>query len=220
MTTTTINSITDWDDYSQSFQSVMPSQMLALNTEVSEHLQGHVVDFGCGGGKIIPFVTAQSKVRSYTGIDASIDMVKKARWMARQFPEKDATIIHAKIEETSLHPFDSGLSINSYYTWPRPDEILTHIYRSLIPSATFVLATINNRLDMPALLNSAARECIAHPHWEEFCQHNLAIDQSNDIRLLTMDQLIAEVRVIGFAVKEAHQKLYEGGLNLLILEKI
>ena len=81
------NMATDWDDYSRSFQSVMPSQMLRLNQEVASHMRGHVVDFGCGGGKIIPFVLEQPLVTSYAGIDAALEMVRRARWMGEQFPE-------------------------------------------------------------------------------------------------------------------------------------
>ena len=213
------NMATDWDDYSRSFQSVMPSQMLRLNQEVASHMRGHVVDFGCGGGKIIPFVLEQPLVTSYTGIDAALEMVRRARWMGEQFPEKPSRIVHGRIEEVVVEKADSALSINSYYNWPDTRLVLEKIGQLLKPGGIFVLATISARLDMKALLQAAQKECVAHPHWAEFCEHNLRICESTSIRLLELDELIREVQAAGFSVDEAHQHLYEGGLSLLVLRK-
>ncbi len=212
-------SATDWDDYSRSFLSVMPSQMLALNKEVASHMSGHVTDFGCGSGKIIPFVLEQPRVSSYTGVDAAPEMVQKARWMTGQFDRKPTQIIHGRIEQVNLKTADSALSINSYYNWPDSRLVLEKIYQTLKPDGVLLLATINARLDMPSLLEAAQKECIAHPHWAEFCEHNLRICSSGSIRLPELDELIGEARASGFAVEEAHQHLYDGGLSLLVLTR-
>lgn len=209
---------TDWNDYSRSFQSVMPSQMLALNREVAAHMKGHVVDFGCGGGKIIPFVLDQPEVSSYTGIDAADEMVQRANWMSKQFASKPSEVVHGRIETVTVEPADSALSINSIYNWQDARLVLRKIKSLLKSNAVFVLATINARLDMPALLEAARMECVAHPYWAEFCEHNVRICESSTIRLLELDELIREVQAVGFAVEEAHQKLYEGGLNMLVLK--
>lgn len=211
--------IVDWDAYSMSFQSVMPSDMLKLNKEAAQWLNGNVADFGCGGGKLIPFALEQSRVASYTGIDASVKMVKCARWMANQFQHKHCVIIQDRIESVSLQPVDSAVSINSYYTWPNPELVLSHIYEQLKESAFFILATINPLIDMPALLEAAEKELVAHPHWNDFKQHNLDIYNSESINLVEMDYLVGQVRNIGFQLKEVHANLYGGGLNFLVLKK-
>lgn len=216
-TDSNIATATDWNDYSRSFQSVMPSQMLALNREVAAHMKGHVVDFGCGGGKIIPFVLDSPDVTGYTGIDAAAEMVDRARWMGRQFVDKPSRIVHGRIEEVVVEKADTALSINSFYNWPDTRLVLEKIAGLLKPGAVFVLATINDRLDMPALLDRARMECVAHPHWPEFCEHNVRICKSSSIQLLSLDELIREVQAAGFVVEEAHQKLYDGGLSLLVL---
>ena len=212
--------IADWDSYSKSFQSVMPSEMLALNSEAAEWLTGDVADFGCGGGKLIPFALGQAQVTSYTGIDMSLEMVQCARWVAAQIPGKICHITHGRIESITLDPIDSAVSINSYYTWRNPEAILRHIFQQLLAKATFVLATINPAIDMPELLQAAEKELLAHPDWEEFKRHNLEIAQSKDANFIEMDDLIGQLRSVGFRVLEAHQKRYGGGLNFIVCEKI
>lgn len=214
-----VHTITDWDAYSLSFQSVMPSEMLKLNRETTQWLNGSVADFGCGGGKIIPFVLEQERVTSYTGIDASMDMVERARWMADRFCQKQCNIIHDKIQSVLLPPVDSAVSINSYYTWPDPESVLLHIHKQLKEDALFVLATINASIDMPALLEDAEKELAAHPHWNAFKQHNMDIYASDSINLVSMDSLIGQVRQMGFQIIEAHTNLYKGGLNFLVIKK-
>lgn len=213
------DAITDWNAYSRSFQSVMPSEMLRLNTEAAGWMSGRVADFGCGGGKIIPFVLDQSRVTNYTGIDMSADMVRRACWMAEQFPQKPSDIIHARIESVSMEPVDSAVSLNSYYTWPDSLSVLKHIFTQLKKNAVFVLATINPSIDMPRLLARAEMEMVGHPHWDEFKQHNMKICRSPDVNFVSMNELIMQAITVGFEVIEAHQHLYGGGLNFLVLER-
>jgi len=214
-----IDQITNWNGYSECFQSVMPSEMTMVNKAVAQYMHGHVADFGCGAGKIIPFIMRCDSVKHYTGVDSSSHMIARARWMADQFDGGRVTLIESWIEATELRDIDSALSINSYYIWPDPMKTLNHIFRQLKPGAIFVLATINSRLDMPALLNAATPEMIAHPHWNTFKQHNLRICSSADINLVGLDELIGQVRAVGFKVLNAHDDWYLGGLSTLVLER-
>jgi len=211
--------ITDWNHYAQSFHSVMPSEMLQVNRAVASYMYGSVADFGCGSGKIIPFIAQSSDVKHYTGIDCSPEMIARARWIAEQFSPLKTTLVEANIESTNLKQVDSAFSINSYYIWPEPLYTLEHIFQQIKPGGTFVLATINDAIDMPALLDSAAAEMIAHPYWHEFKEHNLTICNSKRINLVDLDTLIGQVRDIGFVLEEAHRRWYERGLNLLVMKR-
>jgi len=211
--------IADWDSYAKSFLTVFPSEMLVLNREAVSWMTGDMADFGCGSGKVIPIALDQSQVSSYVGIDMSVQMVKNARMMAGRFPGKKCSIIQGSIESVVLRQVDSALSINSYYTWPNPEIMLSHIHNQLKGNGVFVLATINPSIDMPALLTAAEKELIAHPHWNEFRQHNLDICTSRQVNFVDLDDLINQVRSVGFRVVEAHQRLYGGGLNFLVLKK-
>ncbi|MBU0499553.1 MAG: class I SAM-dependent methyltransferase [Gammaproteobacteria bacterium] len=209
----------DWDDYAMAFQGIMPSMMLQLNQAVADRMGGDVIDFGCGAAKIAPFILEKTSVRSYTGLDYAPEMVTRARWMLAQFPGKPCVILEGKIEEARLGCHDSALSINSYYAWENPLRALSCIFRALRENGTFVLATPNPLIDMPALLKASERELIAHPYWQRFREQNLAFCGNGTARFIEMDELIAQVRSVGFRVAEAHQKLYMGGLNFLHLEK-
>lgn len=228
--------IETWDQYAQSFLSVMPSPMLELNTSVASFATGKVCDFGCGAGKVAPFVLNNSKVDSYTGIDYSSEMVKLARWHLEQFPDKPSEIIHGKIEfiDTGAYDFeivsgvtktventsyDFGLSINSYYTWDNSHSVLKTIYNTLNPSAHFILVTPNKQLDMADLLADAKKELVANPYFESFKQQNMALVGNEKALFIDMDELVGQVRDIGFKVVETHQAFYQGGLNFLHLKK-
>lgn len=210
-------SIGDWDAYSEPFLSVMPSKMLTLNKAVASLCIGHVADFGCGAGKIIPFVLARDCVDSYTGIDASIEMIRRAHWVTEQFDNKRATTVHSMIESTTLSSVDTAISINSYYVWKDTDLVLSHIRSQLHPGSRFILATINPEINMQRLLNEAEKELAAHPHWPAFKEHNLRICASSEARIVTLDALIGQVRRVGFSVEDAHRRFYDGGLNFLQL---
>lgn len=211
--------IIDWNQYAAPFQSVMPSEMVRLNRKAAGMLYGNVADFGCGAGKIIPFITSEDAITRYTGIDMSADMVKGARWMAKQFPGKSFEIITSRIESVSIEQVDSAVSINSYYTWDDPLQTLKHISRQIKTGGRLVLATLNHHIDMPALLEEAKKEQIANPYWEVFAKQNLAICESPNTFLISLDELIEQVREVGFSIVKAHADYYGGGLNFLILKK-
>lgn len=226
----------EWDNYAESFLSVMPSVMLILNKSVAAMAKGNVCDFGCGAAKIAPFVLDNTAVTSYTGVDYSVEMVNLARWHLRQFPEKPSEVFHSKIE--SLDPddydlevipgqlehvegclYDFGLSINSYYAWDEPVKSFKSIYKLLKPQADFVLVSPNPELNMASLLRDAKRELVFHPHFATFCEKNMALVGNEKALFVEMDVMVEQVREAGFKVLETHQKFYDGGLNYLHLNK-
>lgn len=213
---TDTSTITDWDSYAHSFSSVMPYQMVKLNREVASYMHGDVVDFGCGGGKIIPYLMTRSAVTSYTGIDASAQMIQNAKWIANHFSDRRATLIQGRIEDTVPLHWHSAMSINSYYAWNDPLHVLRRIHACLPVNTRFVLATINSDIDMAALLEEAQMELIAHPHWTAFRDHNMQISANTAGRLIDMDMLVRQLSDSGFRIEEATRHLYHGGLSLVV----
>jgi hypothetical protein len=60
---------------------------------------------------------------------------------------------------------------------------------------------------------------IAHPHWQKFKAHNMEISCNEGLVLKSLNEMICEVQTVGFSVVEAHQQLYLGGPNFLVLQK-
>lgn len=224
-----------WDQYAKAFLAVMPSQMLVLNEAVAELAKGNVYDFGCGAAKIAPFILNNEAVKSYTGIDYSLDMVNQARWHLKHFPEKPSEIVHGKIEflnsdtdklevlqrqSASINPnYDFGISINSYYTWDTPKKVLQCIYNVLAPNAEFILVTPNPRLDMVCLLKKAERELVTNPYFSSFKEQNMALAGNEKALFVEMDVVIKQAHEAGFNVREVNTHFYNGGLNYLHLVK-
>lgn len=223
-----------WNKYSTSFLSINPSKMLEMNKEVAQYASGKVCDFGCGAAKISPFILNNKNVASYTGIDASKEMTKLARWHLQQFPKKPSTIIEANLEDigkkvdvfkdtnNSLERndnelFDFAISINSYYAWKDPEVILSNIFSNLKPNAGFILVTPNKNIDMRSLLEEAKMELVANPLFTDFSNHNLTISEEYNQTLMDMDELISQVRHIGFKIQESHQRFYNNGLNFILM---
>ena len=79
--------------------------------------------------------------------------------------------------------------------------------------------TPNLKLDMQALAEEAKRELVANPYFESFRDQNLAISANDKANLIEMDDLIDQVRGVGFKVIEANQQFYHKGLNFILLMK-
>lgn len=127
------------------------------------------------------------------------------------------SIKHCKIENM-MECFDSGVSIQSLYSWSKPKRTLRHIYQILESNSIFVLATANDKLNLEPLINDAEKVLAGHPHMEIYKQLNLQFANAKGY-FISLDELIRVVQSIGFFVLEAHQNYFHGGINFLILEK-
>jgi SAM-dependent methyltransferase len=213
-----IYEIADWNRYAQAHASVITSYQLDLYREASQYLSGNVADCGCGSARLAPLLAKKSNVSSYTGIDCSEEMVAAARWILSRL-NKPAFTIECSLIENIHARFSSAVSIHSYYSWPDPCAVLSHIYQLLAPKALFVLATPNPELAMQDLLVDVESELIAHPYFDEFKQANLRFAENPNARFVTMDHLVGESRDAGFQLLECHQRHYNGGVNFLLLRK-
>lgn len=209
----------EWDDYAASHLSVTTRFQQNLYQTTADLLHGHVADFGCGSGKIAPYLCANAKVHAYSGFDASKEMVSVANTIINKLNARTFHVYHEKIEDVGQGNFTSALSINSLYAWPEPLVQLRKINALLTDGATFVLATPNKQLDMERLLLESSKELIAHPHYSGFKQQNLNFARNEKAHFISMDALIGLVRRSGFEVVQCHQTFFLGGINFLILRK-
>ncbi|MBX3629683.1 MAG: class I SAM-dependent methyltransferase [Nitrosomonas sp.] len=208
-----------WNTYARYFFGVTTSFQLDLYREAARHSQGNVIDLGCGTAKLAPIVLDNPSVNSYTGIDASETMISLAQQLSELFGRERFNLIHGEIESLAHQRYASGVSINSYYSWPDPAKTLAHIYDVLEDGAIFVMATPNDKLNMPEILYQCEKELIGHPYFEIFKQMNLSLAENDDAGFLAMDALIRQIQHAGFRVQNCNQSFYADGMNFLVAAK-
>lgn len=217
--TTTIYKPDTWNIYAQYFFGVTTSFQLDLYRAAAGYLKGDVIDFGCGTAKLAPMVLDNPSVNSYIGIDASEEMISLAQLLSKLLGKTKFNLIHGEIESLAHQRYASGVSINSYYSWPDPIKTLAHIYDMLEDGAIFVLATPNDRFNMRKILYQCEKELIGHPYFEIFKQMNLSLAENDGAGFLAMDALIRQIQHAGFRVQNCNQSFYADGMNFLVATK-
>ena len=219
-------STSEWNYYAWLHASVTTSFQLAVYKEARKYLSGDIVDCGCGTAKIAPLLVDRkladnNYVKSYTGIDFSEEMVSVSRWVLGRIKQASFSIEHSKIEELNGMDgsFTSGVSIQSYYSWPDPILVLSHIYKLLAKNAIFVLVTPNQSLSLIELIKEVESELIAHPDFQDFKKYNLQLAGNAQANFVSMNELINQIQQVGFTVQTCHQNHFKGGLNFIVLKK-
>lgn len=208
----------NWHDYSVPFSKITTRFQIEVYEKVALYLFGSVVDCGCGAGKLIPYLTANTEISGYLGIDLSEPMLGQAELIIGKLGLDNYSVQCQKIEDMT-GSYSSAVSIQSYYSWPDTEEALRAIYNALGEGGVFVLGTVNEKLNLEKMISIAEQELLLNDMWDEFKENNRSLASAKSIKLPTLDELIAEVRDVGFKVIDVDTSLYLGGLNLLVLKK-
>jgi 2-polyprenyl-3-methyl-5-hydroxy-6-metoxy-1,4-benzoquinol methylase len=210
----------EWDEYSPFHLGVMTSVQHEVYQHIPEKVHGNVLDLGCGSGRIMAFMQNAANVQTYTGVDASGEMIQQASWLKEQLGYNAAKLVNKKIEAVDGQ-YDSIVSIHSFYSWDHPEQVLSHIYDLLADDGIFVLVTPNNRFNVEELSNMVKRELLGHPYYKEFLSINYSIANKAQAQSVyqPMDTLIDQVRSAGFCVNAAHNEFFLGGASYLELTK-
>ncbi|SFV87947.1 hypothetical protein MNB_SUP05-SYMBIONT-5-635 [hydrothermal vent metagenome] len=210
----------EWKNYSPFHLGVLTSIQHEVYKSVSSQMQGRVLDAGCGSARIMAFIKGNINVDSYTGVDFTKGMINQASWLKEQLKFDKAQLLHNKIEDVQGE-YDSILSIHSYYSWPNPDLVLSHIYELLKPAGIFILVTPNHKFNAEKLTSSIDLELLGHPYYKEFMQANydIASKAESSKLYLPMDCLIHKVRKLKFQVVSCHNEFFLGGASCLVLTK-
>ncbi len=183
-------------------------------------MPGNTLDLGCGSGRIMAYLQDNPRVKSYTGVDSSQDMLLQASWLKEKLAYEEAELVRSDIEDFE-GTYDSILTIHSFYSWPDPEQILSHIYYLLLPGGVFSLVTPNDKFDVGRLSHCVKQELLGHPYYDDFIRINeeIAHKAKEDKLYLSIDKLIGLVRRAGFTVNAAHQQFFLGGATYLELGK-
>ena len=186
-------------EYAQhsSLQEAMASQVLALL-----ELRGdeHVLDIGCGDGRISARIAAQLVPRgSVCGTDASIDMIGFAQRQHADVPNlrfmvADASRLCMKAE------FDAAVSFNALHWVPRLLPALRGLRAALMPNgrAWLRLVTQGPVVSIEAVAEQVRREAEWAPFFGGFKDPYLRLDPQ---------QVAAEALSAGLNVLSLHTQL-------------
>ena len=121
-----------------------------LNNYVSELLSvqsgDHVLDIGCGTGKLISNLSNQVSDGFFEGVDYSATMVSKARRRNKKnIKFGKVKIIEGDFDQLSYKKksFNKVSSVNTIYFWPQPEFMAQKISNILKPGGLFVVAFEN-----------------------------------------------------------------------------
>ncbi|MFK7854461.1 MAG: class I SAM-dependent methyltransferase [Granulosicoccus sp.] len=207
-----------WDEYANVFSPITSRFQVEMYELSACFAYGSVLDCGCGAAKLVPYLTENASIHSYTGVDSSAQMIKLAENLLTKLNRPNYQVQCKPIEQTSGR-YQCAISLQSYYSWSNRAEVIEHIYDILEPQGRFILATANDCLDIDKLLDKAAHELLMYPGWEMYSAMNRQYANSSDAHFSSLDELLSEVRECGFQLQEAHSNLFMGGVNFLVLKK-
>ncbi len=211
--------IISWNDYAKSFQSIMPPVMIELNEAVAKKMFGHVIDYGCGSGKLIPYLNDNAAVKSYTGIDLSEDMLALASKIAEGFSGLTTRFIRGNVLQVPVTPTDCAVSINSFYSWSQPKQVVRKIFENLNDGGVLVIGSLSKSINMRELLNDAEPLFLQNEYWPDFRRHNINIIDHPNTKLVELSELCDLLTSIGFKISHATDSFYRGGLCLVEAKK-
>jgi len=97
--------------------------------------KGHLLDVGCGGGKLAHLIAAARPNVRVVGLDASEPMLRSAR---RRFVGSNVEFRLGMIEESGFSSeFDFALTVLSFHHWEEPEKGLAAVRRALVPGGRF-----------------------------------------------------------------------------------
>lgn len=118
-----------------------------LNSFVGELLSvqssDHILDIGCGTGKLISNLSSRVSDGYFEGVDFSATMVSKARKRNKQNIEiGKVKIIEGDFDQLSYEnkSFNKVSSVNTIYFWPQPEYTAKKIANILTPGGLFLVA--------------------------------------------------------------------------------
>lgn len=114
-----------------------------------------VLEIGFGAGKAIERIAARITQGHITGIDLSQTMVRSASQRNKQYIK--AGLVTLQQGDIAALPFaeaqfDKILSIQTFYFWRDPAQVMTDILRILKPGGTVAITLSTGRIDQPTNL--------------------------------------------------------------------
>jgi len=124
-------------DIGNAYLNAMAEDALAIENK------DHVIDIGCGTGKLIRNMANKINEGYIEGVDFSHSMVSIARKKNKKQINKGIVKIVEDDFDSLFYQnenFDKACSVNTIYFWPKPEVTATKIFSILKPGGRLILA--------------------------------------------------------------------------------
>jgi 2-polyprenyl-3-methyl-5-hydroxy-6-metoxy-1,4-benzoquinol methylase len=137
------------EDSGQSVLSSLESHILPLVPDLTDRLARglHVLDVGCGRGRIITRLAELYPQSHFTGMDLSQEAIESARWEASTRGIENTQFIAVDLsdfdETAEPEAFDFITTFDAVHDQARPLRVLKGIHRALKPDGVYLMQDIN-----------------------------------------------------------------------------
>ncbi|OUL37068.1 SAM-dependent methyltransferase [Nostoc sp. T09] len=163
-----------FDLWAPSYDWLLPSVFYqSIHKRLLEYVdlppQPHVLDLGCGTGRLLDRLATKFPDLRGTGLDLSPEMVRVARQSNRHRPR----LIYVEGKAESLPfadgQFDAVFNTISFLHYLEPKQILHEVARVLSPGGRFYLVdtTFKSKAELHLTLGSLGRVSLYSPHQRE-----------------------------------------------------
>lgn len=145
------------------------------------HLNGHLLDIGCGTGLFLDRYLEEGTDRTATGIDISPGMIRKAKERYQDLPY---VVGNAELLPFESCSFDSISSLLAFSYLQHPDKSLRDCHRVLVPGGRIAVCTLGRNIftsSLPALYSIGAKMKIRRVGVGSFAEHYYCAKEMYDL---------------------------------------
>lgn len=133
-----------FDLWALSYDWLFPSVFYqAIHKRLGEYVQlpnsAHVLDLGCGTGRLLDRLANQFPDLQGTGVDFSTQMLAQARRRNRHHPRLIFVQGNAEALPFATEQFDAVFNTFSFLHYPHPETVFAEVSRVLRPGGNFYL---------------------------------------------------------------------------------
>lgn len=134
-----------FDRWAPSYDRLLPSIFYqAIHQRLLEYVElpapCHVLDLGCGTGRLLERLTTHCPQLQGIGLDFSAEMLEESRRRHQSRPTLTFVQGNAEALPFPAAQFDAVFNTISFLHYPRPQQVLTEIARVLLPGGRYYLA--------------------------------------------------------------------------------
>lgn len=211
-----------WSEYARMYNKFTPSFQTKLLDYISKFGFGTVGDFGCGVGKLHPYLSRQNKSQLIHAIDSNKEMLE----LAKTNKSQNIKTIYSQIELNDLNQnqiltsYDSIYLINVLYTNKNPIEVLKQVTPKLNQNGNLIIVDMKRKTNLEQLFQTLNQEYKNDPDLENYYTSNQILSQNSTPHAYSINELESIISLLGnFQTIEKNENHFLENANCLIVKK-